>query len=68
MKLFDLKALFNPEGIAVIGASNNPLKAGNVIMQNMAHGPMADRLYPVTGSEPFIAGRTSLQAAFGNSG
>jgi acyl-CoA synthetase (NDP forming) len=56
LKLFDLNALFNPEGIAVVGASNNPLKAGNVIIQNMAHGSMANRLYPVTGSEPSIAG------------
>ncbi len=56
MKLNDLGALFDPEGIAVVGASNNPLKAGCVIMQNMAHGAMADRLYPVTGSEPSIAG------------
>jgi len=55
-KLNDLTALFDPEGIAVVGASNNPLKAGSVIIQNMAHGPMANRLYPVTGSEPVIAG------------
>jgi len=56
LKLNDLNALFDPDGIAVIGASNNPLKAGSVIIQNMVRGPMADRLYPVTTSEPTIAG------------
>lgn len=56
MKLNDLTTLFDPKGIAVVGASNNPLKAGSVIINNMACGPMADQLYPVNANEPDVAG------------
>lgn len=37
---------FNPRGVAVIGASSNPLKGGHVILQNLIKG-FQGAIYPV---------------------
>ncbi|MBA7675465.1 Peptidyl-lysine N-acetyltransferase Pat [subsurface metagenome] len=37
MKRDDLKNFFNPKTIAVIGASNNPKKVGNILMQKLSN-------------------------------
>lgn len=47
-----LNALFNPENIAVIGASNNPLKAGYTVIQNLNQIGYPKKIFPVTVSEP----------------
>lgn len=43
----DLDALLNPSSIAVIGASTNPRKPGNVMVRNILSGDYPGRLYPV---------------------
>lgn len=52
----ELNGLFQPKGIAVIGASNNPLKAGCIIINNMIKGKFPGKLYPVNRSEENVAG------------
>lgn len=51
-----LNGLFQPDGIAVVGASNNPLKAGCIIINNMTRGRYSGNLYPVNQSEANVAG------------
>lgn len=52
----DLKGFFQPKGVAVIGASNNPSKAGCIIINNMVKGGYPGALYPVNKSEENVAG------------
>lgn len=56
-----LHALFNPENIAVIGASNNPLKAGYTVIRNLNQIGYPKKVFPVTVSEQEILGRTCYQ-------
>ncbi len=41
-----MEFFFNPRGIALIGATPNPLKGGNTILKNLVHG-FAGPIYPV---------------------
>lgn len=56
-----LNALFNPENIAVIGASNNPLKAGYTVIQNLNQIGYPKKIFPVTVSEQEILGHACYQ-------
>ena len=42
-----LDCFFDPESVAVIGASRNPKKVGHVIFRNFIEGKYRGRLYPV---------------------
>ena len=59
MKQNSLEALFNPENIAIIGASNNPGKAGYVILQNLIRKKYPKKLFPVNPGEKNILGLKS---------
>ncbi|OCQ20502.1 protein acetyltransferase [Pseudoalteromonas luteoviolacea] len=39
---------FNPRSVAVIGASSNPARAGNVVMRNLLQGGFKGPIMPVT--------------------
>lgn len=43
----NLRHVFSPSSIAVIGASDNPAKLGNVILKNLTEGGYGGRIYPV---------------------
>lgn len=43
----NLRYVFSPKSIAVIGASVNPAKLGNVILKNLVEGRFGGKLYPV---------------------
>jgi acetyl coenzyme A synthetase (ADP forming)-like protein len=43
----NLKYVFSPKSIAVIGASDNPAKLGNVILKNLVDGRYGGKLYPI---------------------
>jgi len=45
----DLTHLFAPRAIAVVGASNDPLKWGGSLMRNLINGGFAGPIYPVNG-------------------
>ena len=44
----NLAALFQPTSVAVIGASNDPLKWGGTILVNLISGGFKGRIFPVT--------------------
>lgn len=56
-----LDALFNPENIAVVGASNNPMKAGYTVIYNLNQIGYPKQVFPVTMSEDEILGRTCVR-------
>lgn len=43
----NLDALFNPENIAVVGASSNPLKAGYIILDNLLSIGYSKKIFPI---------------------
>ena len=51
-----LDALFNPRSIAVIGASHDPMKVGNVVLNNLIRHKFRGRLCPVNPSGGEILG------------
>ena len=50
-----LRALFAPRSVALVGASSNPAKLGNVVLRNLLRGKF--ELYPVNPHEDEILGR-----------
>ena len=52
----NINALFNPENIAVVGASGNPLKAGYTILDNLISIGYPKKIFPVNGREKQILG------------
>jgi len=52
----NLKALFNPENIAVVGASSNPSKAGYTILNNLINIGYPKRVFPINITEDSILG------------
>ncbi len=59
-----LDSLFNPENIAVVGASNNPLKAGYVIVQNLINIGYPKKIFPINIKEDHICGIKSYRSLY----
>ena len=55
--LKDLKGVFYPQSVAVIGASANPAKIGFQILQNIIESGFAGEIYPVNPKEDIIQGK-----------
>lgn len=51
-----LDALFRPRGVAVVGASKNPEKLGNVILKNIIKSGYGGGVYPINPKESEIEG------------
>lgn len=49
-----LDALFKPKSIAIIGASNNPLSIGHIVMQNLLDHNFKGPIYPINPKSPYI--------------
>ncbi len=49
-----LDALFKPRSVAIIGASNNPLSIGHIVMQNLLDHNFRGPIYPVNPKSKFI--------------
>ncbi len=49
-----LDSLFKPKSIAVIGASNNPLSIGHIVIQNLVDHNFQGPIYPINPKSPFI--------------
>jgi acetyl coenzyme A synthetase (ADP forming)-like protein len=43
----DLNSVFEPESVAIIGASRDPSKIGNAIVKNFVEGGFAGRIFPI---------------------
>ena len=54
----DLTTLFEPQSVAVIGASGTPHKAGNDVIQNILANEFEGQLYLVNPKGGTIAGHT----------
>ncbi len=55
-KTTNLKHLFNPESVAVVGASDNPEKLGFHVMKSLTKGGFAGRIIPINPSADKIMG------------
>lgn len=60
-----LNALFRPEGVAVVGASKNQEKLGNVILRNIIKSGYGGNVYPVNPKEKEIEGLKVYPAVSG---
>jgi acyl-CoA synthetase (NDP forming) len=49
-----LDALFKPKSVAIIGASNNPLSIGHIVMQNLLDHNFKGPIYPINPKSKFI--------------
>ncbi|MEM3609032.1 MAG: CoA-binding protein, partial [Candidatus Bathyarchaeia archaeon] len=55
-KLDELKCFFEPESVAVVGASRNPLKFGNSVLKNLLDLEFKGRIYPVNPNADEVLG------------
>jgi len=49
-----LDALFKPKSVAIVGASNNPLSIGHIVMQNLLDHNFRGPIYPINPKSKFI--------------
>lgn len=49
-----LDALFKPRSVAIIGASNNPLSIGYIVLQNLLDHGFKGPIYPINPKSPVI--------------
>ena len=49
-----LDALFKPKSVALIGASNNPLSIGHIVMQNLLEHNYKGPIYPINPKSKYI--------------
>jgi len=56
----DLKPIFSPKSIAVIGASRSPMKIGYEILQNILVQGYKGKVYPINPEAPEIMGLRAL--------
>ncbi|MGC8505484.1 MAG: acetate--CoA ligase family protein [Thermoplasmata archaeon] len=54
--------LFSPESVAVVGASNNPVKIGYAILKNLINSGYTGKIYPVNRNPGDIQGIHSYQS------
>lgn len=50
----DLSKLLNPSSVAVVGASSNPQKLGNIVVRNIQESGFKGAIYPVNPNSPEI--------------
>jgi acetyltransferase len=56
MSTRNLKALFRPQSVAVVGASAKPKTIGQLVMRNLLRAEFAGPVMPVTKESPSVAG------------
>ena len=56
MSVTNLEYLFKPKSVAVIGATNDPRNAGNIVMRNIMAGGFMGPVMPVSNDAEAIAG------------
>lgn len=57
-----IKRLFEPQSIAIIGASQDPAKIGHTILRNLLNGGYEGRIYPVNPSGGTILGHKAYHS------
>ena len=56
MGITNLEYMFNPKSVAVIGATNEALNPGNIVMRNIMTGGFLGPVMPVSDEAEAIAG------------
>jgi len=56
----NLASFFNPNTVAVVGASNNAGKVGNIVFQNLVNSNFPGNIYPINNSEQEVLGHKSF--------
>ncbi len=51
-----MELFFKPKSVAVIGASTNPKKDGNIILQNIIDSDFSGDIYPINPTAPEVSG------------
>ena len=46
-KIQNLKYVFSPRSVAIVGASDTPNKVGNVVLKNFIDSKFSGKIYPV---------------------
>lgn len=62
MGIYNLDKMFEPESVAVIGASEKPESIGRALMQNLKQGGFQGTLYPVNPNHSEIFGIPSVSS------
>ena len=57
-----LQPLFNARSVAVVGASENPAKFGNIILKNIIDGGYGGNIYPINPRADSILGLTCYKS------
>ncbi len=63
--LKNLDSIFNAKSVAIIGASDNPEKLGNVILKNFLEGGFAGKVFPVNPKHETLLGRACYPSVLG---
>ncbi len=58
----ELDAFFNPKGVAIIGASNNPAKIGYQITNNVIQAGFGGEIFPINPKSEEILGRKAYKS------
>ena len=58
----DLSRLFEPQTVAVVGASDDPTKFGNRVMRSILEGGFKGDLFPVNPTAETIQGRRAYRS------
>ncbi|MCD4779978.1 MAG: acetate--CoA ligase family protein [Candidatus Omnitrophica bacterium] len=61
-KVRDLNGLYNPSGVAIIGASANTAKIGYQILNNVILGGFQGGIYPINPKDDMIMGRKAYKS------
>ncbi len=64
-RFYGLDAIFRPESVAVIGASDNPGKLGFHVMKSLIQGGYAGRIYPINPGKGEILGIKTYPSLLG---
>lgn len=56
MSIRNLDSLFDPQSVAVIGASERPFSVGGTLWHNMRHGGFQGRVYPINPKHHTLSG------------
>ncbi len=62
MSVINLNKIFHPKSVALIGASDNPLSIGNVVMKNLLNGGFDGPVLPVNPKYKTVCGVYAYQA------
>ena len=58
----DLTKMFNPDSVAIVGASNSEGKVGYIIVNNMINDGFKGNIYPINPKDDEIQGNSRIKS------